>query len=1020
MKKKTSSPSYEDFCSSIYYDGTTKIPNLIINHRKIHKENGCYDLSQVEDGIDVFFGYTFVLNKDEYDVLRGENEVEFEKLFQTAKILSEKEENIAAKLFYYSLLLYGPGDDKEEVIKSLENISKTNEENLDLTFGCASDFILDNYFYTNGAEDAYFRNGVIKFIKVLSIKYFSNTKLRIARLDVKGKSKEDALKLLSEYYSKRAQTVGDLNDITDSHLETEMEILGDDLSSSDISKIGISNEELLNTYLNVISNYEKFNDNHMSLINTSKVNFSYEPQIDLFSDELYGKTINYLISNEKIDGKCALDSTMEVAFTPYKNSFDEVKPSLETTYAGSLLGNLITDNHIDLQSTLDSYREHLNEDKDNLVDSCEFYKGMITSFNERKNHLSTKDSLILTRGIIRDVDEIGLGLDLLNESYKKNIITPNSYLQTINSSIVNNANSDDIGLAFSTTNKFLESVLNLGITSSEEIGSDIAAKNVVEIYNKSISKGLTNQKTVDAIIDGYEVKNEKDLEFKLEVYKNQFEAASDDKKKEYKDKISKAIEDFTTNDKGVNWKERYELTEKYLDDESAQKVLNEGKDNGGFLAEAWHDIKEILKLNEKVSLTAKDADGKNWYEKIINYKFGKREGGIIDIITDYGWSNNSFRTSSNNKNYSKENNIPFCYAIEYQQLYNASISNIIQSLVGAIVSSQHVVQNIQSAVSGVFKTTTKFLSTVIFSSEKGENGTSVEEEAANGADKIIDKWTDKANEIYGKVGSFISEMIARFTRTGQSPVATGSGLLAPYLLMYCVKPTNRKYCFPMLDKSSSYFKAVNKMDEKDGGMGSSILGNKLFSTMANAGRTLMGIAEDIEQIAPFLSGQSAADGGTRQYHIERSKYFSYPSDGEEIDTSFVLYNTVKQNIWKDHYKFIMGFMLRNLPFKYDVVAYYPPLFYDVHVPGVKRCPFCYVDNFDVSPIGLTRTLKISGKDFGIGEDKTLYSVNVPEAWLVKVKFKSLLATSSNQILSGFIDTPITSNVSGGSPENKTT
>ena len=112
----------------------------------------------------------------------------------------------------------------------------------------------------------------------------------------------------------------------------------------------------------------------------------------------------------------------------------------------------------------------------------------------------------------------------------------------------------------------------------------------------------------------------------------------------------------------------------------------------------------------------------------------------------------------------------------------------------------------------------------------------------------------------------------------------------------------------------------------------------------------------------------------------------------------------------------MGFMLRNLPFKYDVVAYYPPLFYDVHVPGVKRCPFCYVDNFDVSPLGLTRNLKITGKDFGIGDEKTQYSVNVPEAWMVKVKFKSLLATSSNQILSGFIDNPITADTSGGSPK----
>ena len=147
----------------------------------------------------------------------------------------------------------------------------------------------------------------------------------------------------------------------------------------------------------------------------------------------------------------------------------------------------------------------------------------------------------------------------------------------------------------------------------------------------------------------------------------------------------------------------------------------------------------------------------------------------------------------------------------------------------------------------------------------------------------------------------------------------------------------------------------------------------------------------------------------KQYAIERAKFFSYPTEGEDIETTFMLYNTIEKDIWKKHYNFIMGFLLRNLPYKQDIVSYYPPLFYDVIIPGVKRCPYCYVESFDVSPFGVSRILKISSKDIGLdieSDEETMYPVNVPEAWMVKIKFKSLIASSANQILSSMFDTPI--------------
>ena len=490
----------------------------------------------------------------------------------------------------------------------------------------------------------------------------------------------------------------------------------------------------------------------------------------------------------------------------------------------------------------------------------------------------------------------------------------------------------------------------------------------------------------------------------------------------------------------------------------------------------------------------------NWHSKIINYRYDGYtvNGGknvIVDIIGDYGWTNNNIqKIKYSGGALAKTNNIPYCLVTEYQQLYNASISNILTSIVGILEGGRQLKDNVvnigSTAIESLIGTFGKMMTqlgsgsvgngsgggslngslvTVNKDGGKTGNGEGTSGSAGTGANgangangsngsgnssgtkkaragesggqnqdsggssqtsqssKPAQPSTTSGTEsgntsVVGKVSSAVSNSVgwikSLFTdamskiNLGQSP-ATNSTLLAPYRLMYIVNPTGKKYCFPMLDKHSSSFRAANKMDEADGGEGSRILGNKLFSTVANVGRTILGLAQDLQQIAPFFDkNYSGSGGGVKQYHIERSKYFSYPTDGEEIETNFILYNTVKKDIWKKHYRFILGFMLRNLPYKQDVVSYYPPLFYDVIVPGVKRCPFCYVESFDVSPLGITRTVRISKREIGLdgSGSNEYYSVNVPEAWMIKIKFKSLLGTSANQILSGLVDAPITTSI----------
>ena len=410
-------------------------------------------------------------------------------------------------------------------------------------------------------------------------------------------------------------------------------------------------------------------------------------------------------------------------------------------------------------------------------------------------------------------------------------------------------------------------------------------------------------------------------------------------------------------------------------------------------------------------------DSGDWYNKILNYRYEmdstQSSTETIDVINSYGWNINKER---------ENNNIPHCYAVEYRQLYNASITNILISLMGMITTGKHLVDNVLLAADNVIGSLTSAYKYIFGGADEEDADTKVTEINVEGSKEntdvtdggMLSSARQKINSALNAVTNKTSEILSLVGNMGESPVSN-SEILSPYRLMYILKSTGKKYCFPMMDKSSSSFRASNKMDEKEGGEGSKLLGNAIFSTIGNVTRSIMGLAQDLEQIAPFLSGSSSVNENrnTKEYSIERSKFFSFPTDGEEIETTFMFYNTTSKDIWKKHYSFILGFTLRNLPYKQDMVSYYPPLFYDVIVPGIKRCPYCYVDNFDVSPLGITRKLTLRGEELGFNEDKikdTQYQINVPEAWMLKIKFKSLLATSANQILSSLIDAPISAEI----------
>ena len=178
----------------------------------------------------------------------------------------------------------------------------------------------------------------------------------------------------------------------------------------------------------------------------------------------------------------------------------------------------------------------------------------------------------------------------------------------------------------------------------------------------------------------------------------------------------------------------------------------------------------------------------------------------------------------------------------------------------------------------------------------------------------------------------------------------------------------------------------------------------MASSIANFNR-------DLSQFNSILS-----DGGTNgslyeRTNVEKSKFFQYPQQTETYTISFPLFNTVKSKhsgnpIWMKNYKFILLFCMRNMIFRKDNTSFYPPLFYDLTIPGVIHQPFTYVESVKVQPHGIVRMLECK-KLFNFMSDN-LFSVPVPEAWVVTITFKSLLATSANLVLSALDNSIVTS------------
>lgn len=378
----------------------------------------------------------------------------------------------------------------------------------------------------------------------------------------------------------------------------------------------------------------------------------------------------------------------------------------------------------------------------------------------------------------------------------------------------------------------------------------------------------------------------------------------------------------------------------------------------------------------------------------VNYDINKSKYEEVDIMSDYYWTIDKFVQTSG-----KTCDLPHCYAIEYSQAHNSAVTNFANSVSAAVNAINNIdVANVDNAVNQIQKLCTSLMKSATEDTEAPKEG--------EGEDK--DKNNEQQSSLFTTLKNHLNT--ANNWLMKGLPITNGitsSRFLQPYKLLYWLNPTNKRFVFPMVAQPPAQ-NLSNSYGEQNSDT-SFISANGLISKLTGYAGAAVGIARDINDMASLISGNiSGSASGWLGSGVEKAKFFQYPQETEEYTISFPLINTVASTngtpTWMKNYKFIMLFTLRNMIFRKDNAAFYPPLFYDLIIPGVIRQPFCYVSSVNVVPFGMVR-MKSYDKGFGFASDikNKKFSVAVPEQWHVTIKFKSLLATSANMVLSSMYD-----------------
>lgn len=396
------------------------------------------------------------------------------------------------------------------------------------------------------------------------------------------------------------------------------------------------------------------------------------------------------------------------------------------------------------------------------------------------------------------------------------------------------------------------------------------------------------------------------------------------------------------------------------------------------------------------------ASNTDQYTKILQASFDKGNGtdNIVDIITKYWWTTNKPKEQQNGQQ--QIANVPFLYAIEYKQRYGVTLTNLLNNTYALLRGGGSIGTSVVQGIGGLLDRTAEVLSKAIdsYAGNTISSAVSTGVKAVNSAMTNLEKFANKGQKAMNSMlaGDYIGNYL-------------DTDLLLPYSSLYALETTNKKFCFPFFGDNASGWNISNSFSAEGS---TSILSKSITEGMGKLANGVVAIAGDLQEFGNFFSRTPKT---FTMYNIEKAKAFSFPTDGKKVTVKFPLFNTIEKDSWKHNYRFILLFGLRNMLFRLNNVQYYPPLIYDVSIPGWGRMPLSYVSSFTVRPVGMTRVKSINVNFINPTGETKESSVIVPEAWIVSIEFQSLIADSANQVLSSIFDLPIQADVVQHTPFN---
>jgi hypothetical protein len=229
-----------------------------------------------------------------------------------------------------------------------------------------------------------------------------------------------------------------------------------------------------------------------------------------------------------------------------------------------------------------------------------------------------------------------------------------------------------------------------------------------------------------------------------------------------------------------------------------------------------------------------------------------------------------------------------------------------------------------------------------------------------------------------------------------NPTVNKSPWLSPYKNLYLTDPTGWVYVLPYFNNNHA-----NQGNDFMNSAGDST-GSPLVQGLIGAG------AAAITGAAGLIA---SLNNPAQITFIEKTKYYNYPTEGEDITVEFPLINTgqVSYSDVVKNWQFLFLLLYQNRPGKTSANTVDQPVIYQVEVPGAKFFPYCFIQSLNIEFMGSRREMNINipvadtvssdlgaaGQDLGTAASYQSIPAIIPDAYKVTISLKSMLANSKN-------------------------